>query len=316
MKQPVDYVLAPIRPGQRVPYHRLVLRGCSQLCFQSNELTGLCLLVAVALVDPLAAAYFLFAAVIAPAARRLLGQRGPALAAGLAGLNPCLTAVALATFFETRWTDVAMWLVLLGCVVATVLLVHVLVAVAPFPVLALPFLVVVWTVYLLAPHTPVLTRAPAVAGPADFHLVVGVLSSLGEVVFAPSTWSGLLVLAGLLLSNWRHAAVAVLGAAIGTSVSFYYHSADPAAADLGLFGFNGVLTAIAVYVLCGASLRLSILGALIATIMLPVIATLGVPPVSAPLVLSVWLLLALGWADEHWFAPPTSTEENSDAPNR
>ena len=46
MKPPVDYIFPPVTTGL-VPYWRLVLRGCSQLCFQSNELTGLFFLAAV-----------------------------------------------------------------------------------------------------------------------------------------------------------------------------------------------------------------------------------------------------------------------------
>ena len=46
MESPVESSSEPVKAG-RVPYWRLVLRGCSQLCFQSNELTGLFFLVAV-----------------------------------------------------------------------------------------------------------------------------------------------------------------------------------------------------------------------------------------------------------------------------
>lgn len=279
--------------------------------------SGLALLAAVLIVSSLAATYFLVAAVLAPAGRMLLGQRGPALAAGLPGLNPCLTALALPAFFQTGWSDLGMWLVLIGCVAATVVLVHVLVAVLPVPILTLPFLIVFWTVYALAPYSAVLqAKPPSRAVPADFQLIVATLSSLGEVVFAPSVWSGLLVVAGILVSNWRHGAVAVLGGVIGASVSYYYHSADPAGSDLGLYGFNGVVTAIAVYVLCGSDVRLAILGALVATIMLPAITQLGIPAMTAPLVLSTWLLLAIGWLDRRWFAPPTITKGDCDAPTR
>lgn len=311
MRQPVDKVFSPIPPGGRIAYHRLVLRGCSQLCFQSNELTGLCFLAAALIFSPLAAAYFLVAALIAPGGRMLLGERGQALAAGLPGLNPCLIALSLPVFFDTGWTNVVMWAVLIVCIAVTVVLVRLLVAVLPFPILAFPFLVIFWSVYAAAPYLPFLQRKSlAVTDTSVFHPVVAVLSSLGEAVFAPGVWSGVLFLTGLLLSNWRHAAVAAIGAAIGTSVSYYYHAVDPAAADLGLYGFNAVLTAVAVFALCGNNLRLAILGALVATIMMPAIAGIGLQPVSAPLVFTTWLILALGWFDEHWFSPPDTTKEN------
>ncbi len=48
----VDTICPPLEAA-RVPYWRLVLRGVSQMCFQSNELTGLFFLAAVLAASPL-----------------------------------------------------------------------------------------------------------------------------------------------------------------------------------------------------------------------------------------------------------------------
>jgi len=56
-----------------------------------------------------------------------------------------------------------------------------------------------------------------------------------------------------------------------------------------------------VFVVCGGKLRLSILGALLATIMMPAIANLGVQTLSAPFVFTTWLMLGLGWIEDNWF---------------
>lgn len=290
-----------------VPYYRLVLRGCSQLCFQSNALTGLFFLAAVLVASPVAAAYFLVAAIIAPAGRMALGERGSVLATGLPGLNPCLIAISLPTFFRTSWTDVGMWVVLIVCVVIAVALVHVLVRILPFPILASPFLIIFWVLYALAPHLDVLHPASTGrAGAATFHPVTAVLFSLGQALFAPSVWSGLLFFAGILVGNWRHAVIAFLGAVIGTAVTYYYRDVDPTSVNFGLYGFNGVLTAVAVYALCG-KLRLAMLGALVATILLPAIAAVGLQTISAAFVFTTWLVLALGWIERKWFDVPVPT---------
>ena len=108
MREPVDLVFPPVKAGP-APYWRLVLRGCSQLCFQANELTGVFFLAAVLIASPIAFAYLLVAGIMAPAGRMLLGERGPVLATGLPGLNPCLIALSLPVFFHTDWTNVGMW---------------------------------------------------------------------------------------------------------------------------------------------------------------------------------------------------------------
>jgi urea transporter len=300
---------ARITESDWIPYWRIVLRGCSQLCFQSNEWTGLLFVMAVLVASPISAAYLLVAAIIAPAGRLLLEKKAPTLTTGLPGLNPCLIAISLPAFFHTGWTNVGMWMVLLVCVVSAVLLVRLFVAVFPFPILVFPFLIVFWILYALAPRLDILQPiAIESLQPSSFHPLTAVLSSLGQAVFSASIWSGLLFATGLFSSNWRHGMIAVLGAVIGTGVSYYYHDADPASANLGLYGFNGVLTAVSVFVFCGGKLRLSILGALVATILTPAIAAFGVQALSAPFVITTWIMLALGWVEDHWFALPMVSE--------
>jgi len=286
----------------------MALRGVSQLCFQCNEWTGLLFLIAVFVASPIAAAYLAVAALIAPAGRMLLRQNDPALETGLPGLNPCLLAISLPAFFHTGWTNVGMWIVLLCCVASAIVLVRICVATLPFPTLVLPFLIIFWTLYAMAPRFAVLQPLELGAlQAATFHPLTAVLSSLGQAVFAASVWSGLFFAAGVFLSNWRHGLIAVFGASIGTAVSYYYHAGDPAGANLGQYGFNGVLTAVAVFVFCGGKLRLSILGALLATILTPAVAAFGVQTVSAPVAFTTWLMLVLGWIEEQWFALPSTS---------
>ncbi|MEG6507623.1 urea transporter [Methyloligella sp. 2.7D] len=301
MRALADTLFPPVETGS-VPYWRLVLRGCSQLCFQSNELTGLFFLGAVLVASPIGFLYFLVAAVMAPAGRMLMGDRGAVLASGLPGLNPGLVALALPVFFQTDWTDAGMWAVLVISVASAIVLVSLCKAILPFPILALPFLIVLWALIALAPHLDVLQPVASLPPePATFHPVAAVLTSLGQALFAPTVLSGILFAAGVTLSNWRHGVLAVCGAIIGTLVAYYYSDADAGSANLGLYGFNGVLAAVSVFVVCGGKLRLAILGALIATILTPVIAAFGVQTLSAPFVFTTWLMLGLGWLERRWF---------------
>lgn len=315
MKAPVD-ILFPTPESGWVPYWRLPLRGCSQLCFQTNELTGLFFVAAVLIESPISAVYMLVAATLAPAGRMLLGDRGAVLATGMPGLNPCLIALSLPAFFETGWSDLGMWGVLVLSVAATVGLTRLGLAVLPFPILVLPFLIVFWILWAVEPHVALLRPATFAAAPdTAIHPIVAVLLGLGQTLFSPNVWSGLLFLGGVLVSNWRHALLALAGAVVGTGVSYHYsRQADLAGIDMGLYGFNGVLAAVAVYLFCGGHLRLSILGALIATILVSVVPEFGVQAVSAPYALATWVMLALGWIDEKWFAPSPAASLTGSAP--
>lgn len=275
------------------------------MCLQSNELTGLIFLAAVLVASPISFAYLLVAAILGPAGRMLLGERGPILATGLPGLNPCLIALSLPAFFLTGWTNVGMWVVLIACIASAVLLVRLCVAILPFPTLALPFLIIFWILWAIEPHVNFLQPSELHLAPYHtFHPITAVLSSFGGTVFSTSMWTGLLLLIGLLLSDWRHGLIGFFGAVIGTMVAYYYSHATPESANLGLYGFNGVLTAVSVFAFCGGRLRLSILGALLATIFTPAIAAFGVQTLSAPFVFTTWLMLALGWIEDNWFRVP------------
>jgi urea transporter len=188
----------------------------------------------------------------------------------------------------------------------TILLTRLCVAFLPFPALALPFLIVFWVLFAVAPKLAFLE--PVVFGPAVYTAIEpvrAVLSSLGEAIFSPNIWSGLLFLTGVSLSNWRHGVLAFFGAVIGTVVSYYHREVvDSASINLGLYGFNGVLTAVSVFVFCGGKLRLAILGAILATMLMPAIVDFGVIALSWPFVLTTWLMLGLGWVEDNWFDPP------------
>jgi urea transporter len=305
MKQLVDILFPPVAPDA-VPYWRLVLRGCSQLCFQTNELTGLFFLAAVAVHSPIAAVYFLVAGLIAPAIFMFRNPNHEGVGAGLPGLNPSLVALSIATFFDVGWTTFEMWGLLLACVILTVIIVRIFLRILPFPFLILPFLLVIWGLWELEPSLGFLRPASSapVTTESAFRPVTSVILSLGQGALSPTIPSGILFLCGVLLSNVRHAVIAMLGAAIGSLVAFYYHNVDPALVDQGLYGFNGVLAAVAAYVICGSKLRLAILGALLATMLIPVVSSFGVPSLSAPFVVATWLLLVLGWLERIWFDPP------------
>ncbi len=316
MKQPVDILFTPLEEGT-LPFYRVVLRGISQMCFQTNELTGLIFLVAVLIASPIGSVYLLVAAILGPLFRKLMGERKEVLSTGLPGLNPCLIALSLPVFFDAGWANIGMWGVLLVCIISAVLLVKLCLRILPFPTIALPFLIIFWILWAIEPHVSFLQPTELhLAAYHAFHPVTAVLFSLGQAIFSATIWSGLLFLLGLLVSNWRHAVVAFLGAIIGTMIAYYYSHVTPETANLGLYGFNGVLAAVAVFVTCGGRLRLSILGVLLATIFMPVIASFGVQTLSAPFVFATWIMLALGWIEDNWFgAQPTShvVESGSDS---
>jgi urea transporter len=142
--------------------------------------------------------------------------------------------------------------------------------------------------------------APVVWGTA-------IASALGSALFAPSVFAGLLFLTGLLLSNWRHGLVAVLGAF--TAVTLAAQAGAPAAAvNSGFVGFNGVLAALAAYIVIGADLRLVVLGSVLSTWLASYVHRgAPVPVLASGFVIAIWLMLLLGWLNPRFAGKQRAT---------
>ena len=302
----IDRILPQVAAG-KVPLWRIVLRGSSQLCFQTNELTGIIFLLATLVFSPVYTIYLLVGIIIGPVVGILLRSDRTLLEMGLFGFNPALTALALAYFFQP---GLGVWIALpILCAVAAALT-ALAVRMFAFPTFAAPFLITFWIWWWLSAFLPV--SKAALESPDDITHVFfqATFQGLGQAVFCVSIFAGMLYLLGVLLSNWRHGLIALMGSIVGLTVA-HFGQADSTLINTGFFGFNGVLTAVSVWVFCGASIRLSLLGAILATVGLIALLNMPVPAMSLPFVLVSWLMIFLGWFEKKYNAPSAPAVESA-----
>ncbi len=101
-------------------------------------------------------------------------------------------------------------------------------------------------------------------------------------------------------ANWRHAIVAVIGAAIAAALAAQA-GAPGAAINSGFVGFNAVLAALAAYNLIAADLRLVVLASVLSTWLASyVYRGAPVPVLASGFVLAIWLMLFLGWLNPQY----------------
>jgi urea transporter len=283
-------VLPELAPSE-APFWRQALRGFSQCAFQAHELCALFLIAAATLFNWRMGACFVVSVVVATLVARLLRGNSELLGLGLFGFNSGLMGLALGSFFAPNamlWS----WMPVLAAVVAAVS-----VAMArwlPVPYLAAPFIVVFWALWPLA-ETMGLVKIDLGAFPdAPVTLIAATVAALGAALFASAAVSGILFLIGVLVSNWRHAVVALMGAALASSLAAHV-GAPGTAINSGFVGFNAVLAAIATYALIAPDLRLSALAALISTWIFSYVGRhMPAPALASGFVLTVWTILLVG----------------------
>lgn len=273
----------------------IVLRGVGQVMFQGHAGTGLLFLAGIAAASPLMLAGAALGAIIGPAVAHLLKFDRAEIVEGIYGFNSALVGVAL--LFYLKPGPLTWGLVVVGSVVATLLTLALRRFVA-WPTYTTAFILTTWLA-LMSAHAMAGTRidvkpAPPPATPAGF--VEAVIDGAAEVMFGASVLTGALFLAGIALSDWRHAAIALLGSVVGTALAYYHH--DPAGSiSIGIYGYNAALAAMAAY-LWRASLLPPILGAIVSVPLTEFFPkALGLPPLTAPFVIAAWIVLAIGALD-------------------
>lgn len=253
---PVRQAAPPER--RRILDHLLTVpRGIAQVEFQSDHRTGLVFLLALFAGGWRFGLFALLGTVVATLTAYLLGVRWrDRIAPGLEGFNGALIGVALALYLEARWTTVA--LVVLGAIAGSVLTAALRTLLAPYdlPTFTAPFCVVTTVIVLGGPafsrvwagHAG--TAPPSATAPGTTmtwtYLWQGTLNGIGQVFFQNAWYVGAIFLIGLFLAGWTTGLVALASSLIGLLTGW---ALGAQAADLGagLYGYNSVLTGLALF---------------------------------------------------------------------
>ncbi len=240
--------------------HTLVgwLRSCGQVIFINNPLSGLLLLLAMALQSFWALGLTLLGIAAAHLVARASGADRQARRNGIYGFNGALVGsgvAALADLAPAAGPWLWLLLVLLGAGLTTLLVEKLggwLVRHLGLPPLTLPFCLVTWLLLLVAsatahPGLPLAAAAPPppeVSGPL-LALVQALPRGFGQVFFLPGALSGTLAVVAVAVASPLAALVGLAGGLAGGATGLLL-GAPAAEVAQGLWSYDGVLTAIAV----------------------------------------------------------------------
>ncbi|GKV63979.1 MULTISPECIES: urea transporter [Sporosarcina] len=285
-------------------------KGVSQVLFIENTMTGILILLAITVSSPLLGMVALLSSLIGT----LIGLAGKAdtqlIQQGLLGYSPVLTGIALTLFLTGPYH----WIIgLFGAAVTALFTATVMhfMRQTEIPVLTFPFIIVSWITLLASYRLDIIQLSselvPQDLSRWDLHIegnvsgMQAMLNGIGQIFFLQNSISGVLLYAGLFWAGWRFGVFAIVGNVFAVLTAFVL-LAEHSLIQAGLYGYNAILTILAVSVVFkDSSNRLAvvtgILGACIAVPLTAAVTTLlmpyGLPAFTMPFVLSTWLLLGV-----------------------
>jgi urea transporter len=311
--------MAPVKPA--VGVIDTLLRGVGQVMFQNNPITGLLFLVGFFINSYNYGLTALLGLVVATLAAYLLGADRTLIRNGLFGFNGVLTGIALSVFLQWDW-QVAVYIIL-GAIVSTIVMMGLAKLFISWDMtpLTAPFVLTAWLL-LFALYQFGQLHPTKLIGPMPVHpgaaiqtdlqeaggggavgltaanLANALFRGVGEVFLQDNLWTGVVFAIAILVNSRVGFGFALLGSALGGLTALVL-GGDGVAIYHGLYGFNAVLTGIALgdlfLVLNWRSTIYALIGAIFSAIVFAAIAValspIGMPALTAPFVLTAWVFL-------------------------
>lgn len=262
--------------------------GFSQIFLQRHPLCGVLCLLAIVVSAPALLGGALLGGISGLLTAQRRGYSKPERQAGLYSYNGVLLGLLLS--HQLPWSPMLPLLIIASAGLSA-MLVHQWLKRAPdgnrLMAYTAPFVGLGWL--LLSVNPASVTATLPVAELSGLTLTQGLLSGIGQVMLLQSPIAGLLIVTGLWLSSRRAALWALAGAFAGMGLHLLQH--DPAPALSGLAGYNPALAALALSQHTRQPWR-PLAGILLAVLLTPGFAALGLPALTAPFILSCWLVHA------------------------
>lgn len=285
------------------------LKGISQIILIENAMTGFIILIAITVSSYYLGIITLLSAIIGTLMAKFGGADENTINQGLFGYNSVLTGMTLVLFLRGPY----MWIVaLVGAAIATIFTSTVMqfMKKTEIPILTFPYIALTWFL-LLSSYKLKNIKLSETLAPQDLtnwklniegeiDLLNGIFDGIGQVFFLDSTISCILIFIAVFWAGIKLGIYAAIGN-IAAIITAYFLGGEHTLIALGLYGYNAILTIIAVSTAFNSEHnRFTFLSGIIsACLTVPTAAALstwlvpyGLPALTMPFVLVTWVFLA------------------------
>ncbi|TAN17406.1 MAG: urea transporter [Chitinophagaceae bacterium] len=228
---------------EKAPFVDEILKGMGQIMLQENRWTGLLFIIGLFV----GGWQYGIAAIVADTAgtltAKLLKYNPEEIHAGLYGFSPALVGVALIFLFDN--TPLIWVFILIGGAFAAI--VQHLFIIKKVPGYTFPFIVAAWTLVFLLRHYVIIPASDLIHTNSEFTRYdnfLAIANGFGQVIFQASFLTSVIFFIGVFIGNHVAALYGLAASLLGIILSLM-NGQPVEQIHLGLFGFNAVLTAIA-----------------------------------------------------------------------
>lgn len=284
------------------------LKGISQVILIENVVTGFIIFVAIMISSLSLGFVTFFSAMIGTLIGKFGGADIDSVSQGLYGYNSVLTGMALSLFLSghDRWV-----IALIGAAIAAIFsstMSHVMKNTA-LPILTFPFIILTWFLLLTSYRLITFKLSPGLVPQSlsnwslniegETNWLHGSVNGIGQIFFLDNTLSGVLLFVAIFWAGWKFGLYAIIGNAAALLTS-YLLGGEHSLIFNGLYGYNAILTIIAVSIVFREKQRFALLtGIIAACLTVPITASVdtwllpyGLPALTMPFVLCSWLFLS------------------------
>lgn len=267
-------------------------RGVGQVMFQNNALSGVLMLIGIGCNSMIMCFFALLGTIISTLTAIALKYDRENIENGLYGFNGTLVAIAVPCFMPIN-----IWSVLIMVIASltTTLVAHAFERQKYLPSLTAPFVIITWIMLLMSRVLPVLQQSgvAVVETEEPFSLFQAVSFNFGQIMLqGKSIFTGIFFFLALLI-NSRKMALESFVASLLSLMVLITPFVETHSVNSGMYGYNAILTLLAianilntkscVYIKALVGLGLSVIIQFVGL-------NMGIVTLTAPFVLSVWLI--------------------------